>query len=126
MPQIETQYPYLAIGLAVVSIIWFLAARNQTERRWHLVGSFGTAIAACVLFAILNAASAPWIWVFPQLIFSIWLASFGLIAAATAFVIAGSSKLRVIFAGMGVLGALLSGWAGLVFLWFATVSTGGV
>lgn len=117
------------IGLVLVTPVWaVLLIRARAFTVPHLLGPIGTLCAAVpILGAWMPEAFQP-LWIAIQLTCAFWLMSFVMIGLAVllALVLETPRRVRVIAAVCGGLGLLFNAAALGAFMWYATVSPGGV
>jgi hypothetical protein len=96
------------------------------QRKRRFVGLIGAWAATVVLAALWQAEAVPWLWVFLQAVLLVWLGAIALIITAVVSIWRIKEPGRRSLLCCAVLSMLVNVAAGLLFLWLATVSPGGV
>ncbi|BCX47451.1 hypothetical protein HAHE_13590 [Haloferula helveola] len=122
---INTFLPFVGTAfLAAAAWTVFTLRTARPQRRF--MGPVGAWIGTAVLAALWQAEAIPWLWIFLKVVLLAWMAA--IVLLITDIVVTSIRKdpsrgLRLLCAGVSLVANI---GAGLVFLWIATVSAGGV
>ena len=114
------------IALGILSVAWFFL-RGKKPRAWsNVLGAVGAIVASVIVGGIWLAELVPWVWMVHQLTMKLWILSFVFLGIGVAFAFRRDNALRWRNGLIGLTCLLLNAFSISVFLWYATVSGGGV
>ena len=117
--------PYF-IASFVATCAWTILVLAMGKRKRRFLGLMGAWAATLVLAALWQAEAVPWLWGFIQGVVLLWLGAIVLLIVAVVLMISDKEPGRRALLCCALFCIIVNFAAGLLFLWIATVSPGGV
>lgn len=117
---------FLFIAALIAAVTWtILVLRSEPQNRRFpgLVGAWTTTL---ILAAMWQAEAVPWLWVFLKIVLMVWFAAMVFLIVATVSISQVKTSTRTPLLCCAFSSILINVSAGVLFLWHATVSGGGV